>query len=168
MYDSPSDRRFSKTRTGAGEDRRSLRELASDLARIAEQISAVAHNRDVPPDSGEFSAAQVQALLDGRLARAAAIGLDLVHPGWTLLLVLYRAHLDGRPIRMARLATEAHVAMTTMMRWLAPFLAHGLAERRPDPNHGRGVLITVTADGAKRIGRQLKEEMMWMGKSLRE
>lgn len=112
------------------------------------------------PDDGANSLGQVHALPRARHTRSAAIGLDLVHPGWTLLLVLYRAHLESRAVRMARLATEAHVAMTTMMRWLDLFLAHGLAERRPAPDHARGVLFTLTPEGAERVRRQLNAELL--------
>ena len=144
----------------AGEDRRGLSELASELAGIAEEISAIADRRDVVSHRGEFSGKQVQALLDTRHGRPAAIGFDPIHPGWTLLLVLYRAHLDGRPVRMARLATEARVAMTTMMRWVELFVAHGLAERRPDLMRRNGVLLALSGDGAERIQRQLHAEML--------
>jgi len=158
MYYSRSARRFSKTRTKSRGDRRGLRELASELAEIADQVSAIADWRDLVPDRGAFSAAQVQDLLDARHRRAAAVGLDLIQPGWTLLLVLYRAHLDGRPVRMARLATDAHVAMTTMMRWVELFISCGFAERRPDPAHARAVLLALSAEGAERVRRQLIAE----------
>lgn len=97
-------------------------------------------------------------MLTARHGRSAALGLDLVHPGWSLLLVLYGAHLEGRPVRMARLATDAHVAMTTTMRWVALFIVRGLAERRADPAHARGVLFALTDEGARRVRRQLEAE----------
>lgn len=105
-----------------------------------------------------FTASRIRTLLEARRKRSAAFGLDLVHPRWSVLLVLFRAHLEGKPVRMARLATEAHVAMTTMMRWMELFLAHGLAERRADPKHPRGVLFALSADGAERVRRQLTAE----------
>ena len=142
------------------EDRRDLGELASELAGIAEAVSAIADRRFAVPTRGQFGAAQVQALLDTRHARSKAIGIDPAHPGWTLLLVLYRAHLDGQPLRMARLATEARVAMTTMLRWVELFVAFGLVDRRPDPGRARAVLLALSGDGAERIRRQLHAEML--------
>jgi hypothetical protein len=137
---------------------RSLRDLASELAGIAERMSAIATRRHLLPERGAFAALQIRTLLEARHKRSAALGLDAVHPGWGLLLVLFRAHLEDRPVRMARLATDAHVAMTTTMRWMGLFLANGLAERRPDPGHLRGVLFALSADGAKRVREQLIAE----------
>ena len=130
---------------------------------MAEEVAVIAARREVLPDGGEFGADQVEALLDARHQRRAAMGLDPVHPGWTLLLVLYRAHLDGRPLRMARLATEARVAMTTMMRWVDLFLAHGLVDRRPDAGRRKGVLLMLSGDGAERVRRQLYREVLAAG-----
>lgn len=144
----------------AGGDRRGLSELAAELAGIAGELAVIAARCGAVPDDGGFSAGQVEALLDARHQRRAAIGLDPVHPGWTLLLVLYRAHLDGRPLRMAGLATEARVAMTTMMRWVELFVAHGLVDRRPDASRRKGVLLGLSRDGAGRVRRQLHREVL--------
>lgn len=125
---------------------------------IAARISAIADRPHLLLDRAGFTASQIQTLLEARNRRSAALGLDLVHPGWSLLLVLFRAHLEGRPVRMARLATDAHVAMTTMMRWMGRFRDQGLAERRPDPTHARGALFALSADGAERVRRLLVAE----------
>lgn len=138
-------------------DRLSLRELASELAGIAAGISAIAE-RSLLLDRDGFTAARMRTLLAARHRRSAAFGLEVVHPGWSLLLVLFRAHIEGRPVRMARLATEAHVTMTTMKRWMALLLGQGLAERRPDPAHSQGVLVALSAEGAERVRRQLIAE----------
>ena len=103
-------------------------------------------------------ASQIRMLLEARFKRPRALRLDVVHPGWSVLLVLFRAHLQERPVRMARIATDAHIAMTTARRWMGLFLDHGLAERRPDPAHARGVLFALSADGAELVRRQLAEE----------
>jgi len=139
-------------------NRPSLRDLASELAGIAARMSAMAGRPNLLPDRGGSVASQIRTLLEARHKRSAALGLDVVHPGWSILLVLFRAHLEGRPVRMARLATEAHVAMTTMMRWMELFIAHGVAERRSDSGHARGVLFALSADGAERVRRQLIAE----------
>jgi DNA-binding MarR family transcriptional regulator len=151
------------TDAGAVEDRRGLQELAFDLAGIAERASALADREGLEGDGEALSSSQVRALLYARHRRSAALRLDIVQPGWSVLLVLFCAHLEGRPVRMARLATEAHVALTTLMRWMEVLVARGLAERRPDPVHKRGVLFALSAKGAERVGRQLeKEAAAWM------
>lgn len=139
-------------------NRRNLGDLASELAGVAARMSAIASRPTLLLDRGAFAAAQIRALLEARHRRSAALRLDVVHPGWSLLLVLFRAHLEDRPVRMARLATDAHVAMTTTMRWIGLFLDNGLAERRPDPGRERGVLFALSADGAERVREQLIAE----------
>jgi DNA-binding MarR family transcriptional regulator len=139
-------------------NRPSLRDLASELAGIAARMSAMAGRPHLLLDRGGFAAAQIRTLLEARHKRSAVLGLDVVHPGWSILLVLFRAHLEDRPVRMARLATDAHVAMTTTMRWIELFLDSGLAERRPDPARVRGVLFALSAGGAERVRQQLIAE----------
>jgi len=138
-------------------DRPGLRDLACELAGIAARISAMADRR-LLLDQGGFTAGQIRTLLAARHKRSAALGVDVVHPGWSVLLVLFRAHVEGRPVRMARLATEAHVTMTTIKRWMVLLLGQGLAERRPDPAQPRGVLVALSAEGAERVRRQLIAE----------
>lgn len=121
-------------------------------------MSAIAGRPHLLLDRGGFAASQIRTLLEARHKRSAALSLDVVHPGWSVLLVLFRAHLEGRPIRMARLATDAHIAMTTTMRWMGLLLDNGLAERRPDPEYARGVLFALSADGAERVRQQLVAE----------
>lgn len=150
------------TAADAIEDRRGLQELAFDLAGIAERASALADHEGLERDGEALTSSQVRALLYARHRRSAALGFDIVQPGWSVLLVLLCAHLERRPVRMARLATEAHVALTTLMRWMELLVARGLAERRPDPVHKRGVLFALSAKGAERVGRQFgAEEAVW-------
>lgn len=142
----------------AAGNRSSLRDPASQLAGIAARMLAIAGRPHLLLDRGGFAASQIRTLLEARHKRSAALGLDVVHPGWSVLLVLFRAHLEDRPLRMARLATDAHVAMTTMVRWMELLLANGLAERRPDPARARGVLFALSAHGAERVRQQLIAE----------
>ena len=109
-----------------------------------------------------LTSSRVRALLYARYKRSTGLRLDIVQPGWSVLLVLLCAHLEGRPVRMARLATEAHVALTTLMRWMDLLVARGLAERRPDPVHKRGVLFALSMEGAERVQRQLEAESAWV------
>jgi DNA-binding MarR family transcriptional regulator len=138
--------------------RPSFGDLASELAGIAARMSAMASRPNLLLERGASATSQIRTLLQARHKRSAALGLDLVHPGWSLLLVLFRAHLEDRPIRMARLATDAHVSMTATMRWTGLFLDDGLAERRSDPASARGVLFALSAEGVERVRRQLIAE----------
>jgi DNA-binding MarR family transcriptional regulator len=58
-----------------------------------------------------------------------------------------------------------HQSMTTTVGSLA---ALGLVERRPDPDDGRRLLITLTAEGHRRVeeGRQARQE--WLAGELQD
>jgi DNA-binding MarR family transcriptional regulator len=139
-------------------DRRGLCELASDLDAIARRLAAIGEGRSAREVWAGLGTAEVSALLAARQARAEAFGLDLLHPGWSLLLVLLRAHLEAPGVRSTRLAEEAQLPSTTMLRWMELLLRAGLAERRPAADHPRGVLYALTPDGAERVLRQVARE----------
>jgi DNA-binding MarR family transcriptional regulator len=91
---------------------------------------------------------RLRALLAARRARAARFGLDLAHPGWTLLLALYLARREDRPARLADLAAETGLPRTTLLRWLALLEAAGHARRLPFPGaRRRGARIALTRRG---------------------
>jgi DNA-binding MarR family transcriptional regulator len=86
-----------------------------------------------------------------RHARATIFGPDLVGPGWSVLLELYRARLEGRPVRIARLAIDSRIPSTTALRWLDQLAGRGLIERRADPAGGRAIHVALTEDAAAAI-----------------
>ncbi|MEA3062481.1 MAG: hypothetical protein QOJ94_2262 [Sphingomonadales bacterium] len=90
------------------------------------------------------TAQQVQAVVAARHARSAVFGLDLANPGWSLMLELFRAQLEKRPVRLGRLATDARVAATTATRWLETFGEAGFVRREADPERQGGVLLALT------------------------
>jgi hypothetical protein len=87
----------------------------------------------------------VQAVVATRNARSAVFGLDLANPGRSLLLELFRAQLEKRPGRLARLATDARVAATTATRWLETFGEAGFVRREADPERQGGVLLVLSS-----------------------
>jgi DNA-binding MarR family transcriptional regulator len=136
-------------RSGGG-GRTLLEDLSHDLNHIAVMLTRFAEVDAARREAGiPVTAQQVRALIAARHARSAVFGLDLANPGWSLLLELYRARLEGRPARMERLATDARLAATTVLRWLDLLRAAGFAERRPDPERSRQILIALTDAGAE-------------------
>jgi DNA-binding MarR family transcriptional regulator len=127
-----------------------LGDLSEELGRLHSLLADYVEKEALSGGAG-IGIPDVEALIAARHARSAAIGLNLVNPGWSLLLELKLAHLKGKPIRMPRLATEARVSMTTMFRWLDRFYAIGLAERLPHPVAERGILVRLTPAGAEAI-----------------
>jgi DNA-binding MarR family transcriptional regulator len=74
-------------------------------------------------------------------------GHDLANPGWSLLLELFRADLEERPVNLARLATDARVAATTAFRWIVDLSASGFVNRMPDPKRPKGIRLALTNAG---------------------
>jgi hypothetical protein len=75
--------------------RRDLVGFAMDLVDTANHIAELAE-REVAPYVGPPIARQVAEVLEARKIRDRMFHMDLTHPSWTLLLSLYRAHLEGQ------------------------------------------------------------------------
>jgi DNA-binding MarR family transcriptional regulator len=75
-----------------------------------------------------------------------------VHPelGPTGYSILARV-LDGGPTRATELVEAFDTDKATISRQTAHLEAIGLVSREPDPTDGRAQLITVTADGRRRV-----------------
>jgi DNA-binding MarR family transcriptional regulator len=135
----------------AASDRTFLEELADDLAHLSRLLDAYAEGDAARREAavpGPPTALRLQLLIGARRARAATFGLDLAHPGWSLLLELYRSQLAGEPgARINRLAVEARVAPTTVNRWLNLLTKAGWAERLPAAEARNGVHARLTSDG---------------------
>jgi len=136
---------------GEGGGRTLLEDLGRDLSHITAMIVHLAENdasrRQAMACQAPVTAQQVGFLISMRHARSAVFDLDLANAGWSVLLELYHARLEGRTVRISRLATDARIAIATAMRWLDQLCAHGLVERRADPQGGRGVVVGLTEAG---------------------
>jgi DNA-binding MarR family transcriptional regulator len=79
------------------------------------------------------------------------------------------ARLSGRQgVTASELASAEGVRHQSMTVTVASLAALGLVERRPDPGDGRRLLITLTAEGHRRVqeGRQARQE--WLAGELQE
>jgi DNA-binding MarR family transcriptional regulator len=165
-----------------GDGGATLETLSLDLIRIATALADLgAHTGDTLSACPLIGDSQIDcphqrhrlaALIAERQARTAAFGQDLAHPGWSLLLELYRAHLassaDPEPveacpepveggIRLTRLAAAARVSLTSTLRWLKRLEAAGLIKRRPDPTHETAVLVSLTEAGVKAMAEHFEQ-----------
>jgi predicted transcriptional regulator len=136
--------------SGAGAARTFLEDLSRDLTHVAILLARYAHEDAVRRESAvehRVTARQVQAVLAARYARSPRFGLDVANPGWSLLLELFLAYLEKRPVRMARLATSARVAMTTALRWVDQLSDADFVRRQPSTERQGGVDIVLTEAG---------------------
>ncbi|MFI9646383.1 MarR family winged helix-turn-helix transcriptional regulator [Streptomyces sp. NPDC052040] len=79
------------------------------------------------------------------------------------------ARLSGRAgVTASELAAEEGVRHQSMTATVASLAARGLVLRSPDPDDGRRLLITLTADGHRRVeeGRQARKE--WLAGQLQD
>jgi DNA-binding MarR family transcriptional regulator len=135
-----------------GEGRSFLEDLSLELTSLAVSVAHQAERDRARRTEGArafaASARQVRAVIAARVARAEAVGVDLANPGWSLMLVLLLAELEGRRVRLSRLAEEARVAATTGLRWIEVLGEAGLIVREPDDKRGGSYLLGLSAAGA--------------------
>jgi len=91
-----------------------------------------------------------------RARKQAFAAHDLETWEFDVLAALRRA---GSPYQLSpgRLVAETLVTSGTMTNRVDRLVARGLVERRPDPNDRRGVLVSLTTDGRRRVDAALDE-----------
>ena len=111
---------------------------------------AAAPRSFVPEDraTDRQRAKAVRRLLRQRRIREQYFPADLfADPAWDMLLDLYAARLERRPVSVSSLCIAAAVPATTALRWIKTMTDAGLFVREADPNDGRRIFIAL-ADGA--------------------
>jgi DNA-binding MarR family transcriptional regulator len=106
------------------------------------------HRSDTPEDDETELAARLR-LVVGRLNRRIRIdGRESVPPLQLSALVTVE---ELGPLRLSELARREAVSVPTMSRVLAALDEQGLVVRTPDPQDARGVLVTLSAEGERRL-----------------
>lgn len=127
-----------------------LEELSEELGAVSAMLSRYAAEEKQRREAAareRITPGQLEALIEARYARSETIGIDLANPGWSLLLELFRASLEQRRVRLARLAADARVPATTAMRWIEQLIALKLVGRDTDPESSGSVFFALTAAG---------------------
>lgn len=103
----------------------------------------------VTADDAQAVLAARLRLAVGRLHRRIRIDShESIPPLQLSALVTIEEH---SPLRLSELARREAVTAPTMSRVLASLDEQGLVVRAPDPQDARGVLITLSAEGAARL-----------------
>jgi len=98
---------------------------------------------------GQTELAARLRLAVGRLNRRIRIdGRESVPPLQLSALVTIEQH---GPLRLSELARREGVTAPTMSRVLAALDENGLVVRTPDPQDARGVLVTLSDEGGRRL-----------------
>lgn len=112
------------------------------------------------PSSVESGAAK--QLLSRRRQREALLGLELARePAWTLLLELFVAYEEKRPLEIPQLCANAGVSPEIAFRWLSTLASEGMILRRSpasDPHWARVELSPLAADQLRTLLRSWLEE----------
>lgn len=75
--------------------------------------------------------------------------MDLANAGWSLLLELFLAQLEKRPVRLTRVAADARVPTTSAIRWIEAFVGAGLVRREPCPDRHGATALALTDAGSE-------------------
>jgi DNA-binding MarR family transcriptional regulator len=127
-------------------------------ARLVEAAEADALRRMTDHGRIALTSRFVRSLIAARQLRSQRLGPALApEPGWTILLVLYFARLEGFDPSLAALTRAAAAPGATVHGRLVALEAEGLIERRPDPSRGRGTIARLTEEAAARIHDYLRE-----------
>ena len=68
-------------------------------------------------------------------------------PAWEILLTLYAAHLEQQRLSITRLAAEAQVPATTVLRWMSSLEVADLIVRTGDITDNRRVFVRLSQKG---------------------
>jgi hypothetical protein len=143
-----------------------LHPLAEELVAIAARLRELSENAQ--PDSPSTQAAsggtprsryrylgiarQAYAL---RRKRAAIFGNPELfgEPAWDILLDLYIAHAEGKPVSVSSACIGSAAPATTGLRWLGVLADEGFVVRENDAEDQRRVLVRLTPAGVTAMER---------------
>jgi hypothetical protein len=120
-----------------------------DAAVGAPGIEAEPQVRPLPPRSTQSHLALARKTYALRRKRAAIFGnLDLFgEPAWDILLDLFIAYAEGKPVSVSSACIGSAAPATTGLRWLGVLADQGLVVRENDADDQRRVMVRLTQAG---------------------
>ncbi len=109
----------------------------------------------------ERFAAKARAVYQTRRARGAIFGdPDLFgEPAWDILLDLYVAHVESKPVSVSSACIGSAAPPTTGLRWLGVLTENALIVREHDPEDQRRVLVRLSDNGMEAMDRYFAESL---------
>lgn len=137
-----------------------MRELTMQLSATAEDYrSRVARFDRVEPDAAPDAAelrSRARRLIAERKLRRTYLPPELFHePAWDMLLALFLAYDQARPMNVKALVLTADAPVTTAQRWIDHLARMGLIDRVTDPNDRRRVELSLNDAGHAAIAEYL-------------
>lgn len=106
---------------------------------------------DVPKAGQPIGVAAARARRARKLIRQRRLRADFLpaslfaEPAWDMLLDLYAADYEGKPVAVSSLCIAANVPSTTALRSIDAMTRAGCLERRRDPKDARRIFVTLSA-----------------------
>jgi len=102
--------------------------------------------------TGAAHLANVHTIIRGRAARAQFMPPSwFSDPAWDILLHLYRACLEGRPLTVGELGQLTGIKPTTVNRWIDTLVCRGWIDRHRCEEDARRVWIALSDRGADQM-----------------
>lgn len=140
-----------------------LHPLADELLAIAGRLRNAAEGAPVRSEGGALRAirpsrshlALARMVYNLRRKRATLFGNhDLFgEPAWDILLDLFIAHSEGKPVSVSSACIGSASPPTTGLRWLGVLADEGLVVRENDPEDHRRVMVRLTRAGITAMER---------------
>lgn len=109
-----------------------------------EQLKSLLFRKEVSQPS-ELTSDHIASIVMVRQARDAVFGSDLFSdPAWDILLELYTAYLEERPVTLGELTASTRTAPSTMSRWIVALERHGLVRREKEATDIYQVEVRLT------------------------
>lgn len=105
-----------------------------------------------PTSFPQGRAAQARALIRERRMRNDHLPATLfAEPAWDMLLDLYAALYEGKPVSVSSLCIAAAVPSTTALRAIEAMTRHGCLVRQRDPHDGRRIFLTLSDESRAQL-----------------
>jgi hypothetical protein len=129
-------------------------ELVAIVARLRDVAAAPASTQRSQRSERRYLALARQAYALRR-KRAAIFGNPELfgEPAWDILLDLYIAHADGKPVSVSSACIGSAAPPTTGLRWLGVLAEEGLVVRENYADDHRRVLVRLTRAGITAMER---------------
>ena len=101
--------------------------------------------------------ALARRLIKQRREREALLGTRLLgEPVWDMLLDLYVAHAEGKPVSVTSLCIASNVPPSTALRWVSAMEEDGMILRESDAKDGRRSHLRLTPRTAAQMETLLR------------
>lgn len=134
-------------------------QLRQDRSRAAQALPPLPAEIDAAADLSDYTQLSAQDLDQfSETARSIYRGRRLRHrifpdeslfgePAWDILLDLFIAEMDSKPLSVTAACIGAAVPTSTALRWIAILEERGFLSRNNDPADARRVFLRLTGEG---------------------